>query len=124
MSELNAVPQVDTIYTVVAGDSLSKLAQKFYNDASKYPLIASRNNMDPKSILFIGAKLVIPALTVPEVEVPAPYVQTDDGVITVTSTAKRIPAAPSRSKWWTDLRIWVGVAVLVGGVWYISRRSK
>jgi nucleoid-associated protein YgaU len=31
-------------YTVVAGDTLSKIAQKFYGDAAKFPTICEANN--------------------------------------------------------------------------------
>lgn len=125
MSDLSALPQTDTIYVVKIGDSLSKLAQQFYGDAAKYVLIAQRNNISPSAIITIGQKLVIPALTVPTVEAPAPYVTTDDtGVITVTSTAQRIPSVPARSAWYEDWRIWAAGLGALGLLYYFSRRKR
>ncbi len=43
-------------YTVVAGDTLSELALRFYGDASLYPLIATVNGID---VIAVGQVLVI-----------------------------------------------------------------
>jgi S-formylglutathione hydrolase FrmB len=52
-----------TRYTVVAGDTLSALALRFYGDASLYPLIATASGVaDPDSI-DVGQRLIIPDLT-------------------------------------------------------------
>lgn len=51
-----------TFYTVVAGDSLSKIAKKHYGDAMKYPLIFEANRpmlSDPNKI-YPGQVLRIP----------------------------------------------------------------
>jgi hypothetical protein len=47
-------------YIVQAGDTLSKLAKKFYGDARRFPLIANANFMRATDTLHIGAKLLIP----------------------------------------------------------------
>ena len=50
------------MYTVVAGDSLSKIAKKFYGNASKYPVIFEANKpmlKDPDKI-YPGQVLRIP----------------------------------------------------------------
>jgi nucleoid-associated protein YgaU len=50
-----------TEYTVLKGDTLGKIAQKFYGDAQKYELIVKANPQlnDPKK-LKVGAKIQIP----------------------------------------------------------------
>lgn len=111
---------LNTVYTVVAGDSLSKLAQRFYGDVHAYTRIAERNNLDPQSILLIGQKLVIPAATDPveEVQVTAQHlpatlprggalIDPATGIETVTTTAY---------VWWKDWRWYAaggGVALLL-----------
>jgi nucleoid-associated protein YgaU len=52
------------MYTVVSGDSLSKIAKQFYGDASKYPVIFEANRpmlKDPNKI-YPGQALRIPPL--------------------------------------------------------------
>jgi nucleoid-associated protein YgaU len=50
-------------YTVKAGDSLSKIAQKFYGDASAYTKIfnANRDKLSDPDKIFPGQDLVIPS---------------------------------------------------------------
>ncbi len=51
-----------TIYTVQSGDTLSKIAKKFYGSASKYPVIFEANKpmlTDPDKI-YVGQNLRIP----------------------------------------------------------------
>ena len=53
-----------TFYTVVSGDSLSKIAKEHYGDAMKYPMIFEANRpmlSDPDKI-YPGQVLRIPAL--------------------------------------------------------------
>ena len=50
-------------YTVVAGDSLWKIAQQFYKNGAQYPKIISANPgklKDEKSVIHPGDVLVIP----------------------------------------------------------------
>lgn len=58
-----AAPQ-HKIYHVVAGDTLSKIATKFYGDSGKYDIIyeANKNMMRHAGDLKVGQTLVIPAL--------------------------------------------------------------
>lgn len=52
------------MHTVVSGDSLGKIAKKYYNDASKYPQIFEANKpmlKNPDSI-YVGQVLRIPEL--------------------------------------------------------------
>jgi LysM repeat protein len=48
-------------YTVVGGDSLSKIAKHFYGDASQYQKIADANGIDDPNSIQIGQELTIPA---------------------------------------------------------------
>ena len=49
-------------YTVVAGDSLSKIARHFYGDANKWPRIheANRDQIKNPDLIHPGQKLRIP----------------------------------------------------------------
>ena len=53
--------QSDT-YVVVAGDSLSKIAKRFYGDANKWPRIhdANRDLIKNPDLIHPGQKLTIP----------------------------------------------------------------
>ncbi len=50
------------IYEVVSGDSLSKIAKRFYGDAAKYPRIfeANRDQLKDPNVIKPGQKLRIP----------------------------------------------------------------
>jgi LysM repeat protein len=50
-------------YTVVSGDSLSKIAKHFYGDANKYMKIfeANKDQLDDPNKIQIGQELLIPA---------------------------------------------------------------
>lgn len=49
-------------YVVVAGDSLSKIAKRFYGDASKWPRIheANRDQIKNPDLIHPGQRLKIP----------------------------------------------------------------
>lgn len=51
-----------TSYTVVRGDSLSKIAQKFYGDQGKWVEIAKANNLAKPSVIHAGNVLSIPQI--------------------------------------------------------------
>jgi nucleoid-associated protein YgaU len=58
-------PEEETeYYTVVRGDYLSKIAKKFYGNASKYPVIfeANREVIKDPDLIYPGQKLRIPKL--------------------------------------------------------------
>lgn len=58
---INPEPE-STFYTVKPGDTLSKIAKKYYGSASKYPLIFEANKpmlTDPDKI-YVGQNLRIP----------------------------------------------------------------
>ena len=50
-------------YTVAAGDTLSKISQKFYGDAGKYMKIfeANRDSLSDPNLIKVGQTLKIPA---------------------------------------------------------------
>ncbi|MEO8520170.1 MAG: LysM peptidoglycan-binding domain-containing protein [Acidobacteriota bacterium] len=52
----------DQTYVVVAGDSLSKIAKRFYGDAAKWPQIheANRDQIKNPDLIHPGQKLTIP----------------------------------------------------------------
>jgi hypothetical protein len=52
-------PTVRT-YTVKAGDTLSKIAQSFYGDASQWTRIAEANDLPDPDRISVGQRLVIP----------------------------------------------------------------
>jgi nucleoid-associated protein YgaU len=63
-SSLPLPPPEDTIYTVVAGDSLWKIAQNFLGNGALFPQIIAANPgklKDDKSVIHPGDKLKIPA---------------------------------------------------------------
>ena len=47
-------------YTVVKGDTLWGIAQRFYGNGSRYPEIAKANNISNPNIINVGQKLLIP----------------------------------------------------------------
>jgi nucleoid-associated protein YgaU len=57
------LPVPATIYEVVAGDNLSKIAKKFYGDANKYMKIfeANKDQLKDPNVIQAGQKLKIPA---------------------------------------------------------------
>ena len=58
-----AAPGLAATYTVVKGDSLWKLAQKFYGDGRKWTVIydANRSSIKNGSVIYVGQTLIIPA---------------------------------------------------------------
>lgn len=55
-------PVAPVTYTVKAGDSLWKIAAKFYGDGNKYSLIADANDINEKKPVYAGMRLSIPPL--------------------------------------------------------------
>jgi len=52
-----------TTYTVVKGDHLGKISQKFYNRGDLWPAIAKENNLSNPSLIEAGTELKIPNLS-------------------------------------------------------------
>jgi len=51
------------LYTVAEGDSLSSIAQKFYGDLYRWPLILEYNNLANPDLIEVGMVLKIPKVT-------------------------------------------------------------
>lgn len=49
-----------TTYTLQRGDTLGRVAARFYGDASKYPVIQRANNIANPSRIWVGQVLIIP----------------------------------------------------------------
>ena len=47
-------------HTVVKGDTLWAIAQKYYGNGSRYPEIAKANNISNPDVISVGQKLLIP----------------------------------------------------------------
>lgn len=58
-----------TTYTVQPGDSLSKIARRYYNDPYRYTVIQNANNIPPPGRIWVGQVLIIPTVASPT---PAP----------------------------------------------------
>jgi len=58
-----AAPPQAEIYTVVAGDSLSKIAKRVYGDANQWRRIfeANRDQIENPDLIRVGQKLKIPS---------------------------------------------------------------
>jgi nucleoid-associated protein YgaU len=58
----NTLPVPETIYEVVGGDTLSKIAKHFYGDANKYMTIfeANKDQLSDPNKIKVGQKLRIP----------------------------------------------------------------
>jgi len=79
-------------YTVVAGDTLGKIGQKFHVN---YMKIAKANNMDPNAKLYVGKKLVIPeAKAAPDTAKSAAPKKKAAGKSTAPKAADKTPAVP------------------------------
>jgi nucleoid-associated protein YgaU len=52
--------QPGTSYTVVAGDTLSKIAKRFYGDANHYPAIAKASGISNPDLIKVGQVITLP----------------------------------------------------------------
>ncbi len=50
-------------YTVAKGDTLGKIAKRFYGDAKRFPLIVAANAIADPDKLQVGQRLVVPDAT-------------------------------------------------------------
>lgn len=57
-----ATPAEGTEYTVVAGDCLWNLAYKYYGSGAYFGVIAEANGIKDPALIYVGQKLIIPAL--------------------------------------------------------------
>lgn len=58
--EIGATPR--ELYTIVGGDTLSKISKKYYNNANMYYVIAEKNNIENPDWIFPGQIIVIPEI--------------------------------------------------------------
>ena len=56
------IPGLTKKYKVVAGDTLSELAERFYGDSSLFTLIAAANKLPDPDFIKVGQILRIPDL--------------------------------------------------------------
>lgn len=86
-------------YTVQRGDTLGRIAQKFYGDPHKYTLIQSANNIVDAGRIWVGQVLLIPGAAAPAPAVPTATVTTaPPPPVTVAPpvpTVSPSPAAPA-----------------------------
>jgi LysM repeat protein len=88
-------PTPVTTYKVQSGDTLGRIAQKFYGDASKYPLIQKANNLTGGNI-WVGQTLVIPPLEgVVPTPTPAPTPAPAPAPVTAPVFTGAPPAKPA-----------------------------
>ena len=52
-----------TTYTIQRGDTLGRIAAKFYGNASKYPIIQRANNIANPNRIWVGQVLIIPSIS-------------------------------------------------------------
>lgn len=83
---------VPTTYTIQRGDTLGKIARRFYGDARKYPLIQQANNITDPGRIWVGQVLVIPPV--------AGMTSSASNTTSATSTPSRTstPAVPTTSR--------------------------
>ena len=61
-----------TVYTVVRGDTLFSIAQRFYGDGMKFGIIAQANGISNPDRIFPGQVLRIPDIAPPPPPPPPP----------------------------------------------------
>src|SRR3989442_4358551 len=112
-------------YTVRPGDTLGKIAKKFYGDARRFTLIVSANSIVNPDKLTVGKELVIPDVPAVVSGEPAPA-ETPAATVTVAVAAASPTAKLNeqrlvqghtilaiRGPSMTDLCAYAGIAVLV-----------
>ncbi len=90
---LTIVSQADEQYVVRSGDSLSKIAQKFYGDPMKWTLIYSKNKnlIQDRDQLKIGWRLIIPS----QAAKPSRVTEAKNGSTSLKSTVVRLVTGDS-----------------------------
>ncbi len=58
--EIGTTPR--ELYTIVEGDTLSKISKRYYTDANRYNAIAEENNLENPDWIFPGQVIVIPEI--------------------------------------------------------------
>jgi hypothetical protein len=108
-------------YTVKSGDTLGKIARKFYGDAARFPLIVAANHIGNPDRLPIGSQLVIPDVGIAVTPPPSP-VPVLTAVSSATSPTAKLneqrftqlcPSVATRGRAMVDLCAHAGLAILV-----------
>ncbi len=86
-----------TTYTIQRGDTLGRIAAKFYGNAQQYPLIQRANNISNPSRIWVGQVLIIPATgsTTPAKSTPAPTSTPSTPTPKPTKPSAPTPSKPS-----------------------------
>ena len=85
-----------TAYTVQRGDSLGRIAARFYGDGRKYPIIQRANNIANPSRIWVGQVLIIPPMSGPAPNpVPAPPAPVSPPPTPAPSPPAPLPTAPT-----------------------------
>jgi N-acetylmuramoyl-L-alanine amidase len=93
---------VPTTYTVQRGDTLGRIAARFYGDARKYPLIQRANNIANPSRIWVGQVMIIPPITgIAPAPAPPPT------LVPTVPSAPGLPSAPRGAPQQPSIR-WVG----------------
>jgi D-alanyl-D-alanine carboxypeptidase/LysM domain len=108
-------------YTVKSGDTLGKIAKKFYADPARFPLIVAANHIGNPDRLAVGSQLVIPDVGIPvtpptlPLQVPSPPTSSSDRTTQLNEQrfAQLCPSAATRGRAMVDLCTHAGLAVLV-----------
>lgn len=67
-------------YTVKSGDTMGKIAKKFYGDAAMYKLLAAYNGITDPNVIILGQRLDIPSKAELAGKPPPDIVQEDFGL--------------------------------------------
>jgi len=103
-------------YTVQSGDTLGKIAKRFYSDAAKYPLIVAANAIADPDQLLVGQSLVIPDAAVAAAGVNAGAPPANLGskrALSEQRLAKLHPGLASRGRAMLDACAQSGLAIMV-----------
>jgi len=103
-------------YTVQPGDTLGKIAKRFYGDPAKYPLIVAANAIANPDELLVGQSLVIPDAAVAAAGVNAAAPPANLGskrALSEQRLAKLHPGLASRGRAMLDACAQSGLAIMV-----------
>ncbi|WP_222937508.1 LysM peptidoglycan-binding domain-containing protein [Spartinivicinus ruber] len=84
-------------HTVVAGDTLGRIAKQYYGDAMRYPEIAKANHLEDINRLEIGQQLVIPGIdkaqpaAKQQTTISEPEGETADSLISLSQLEQILP---------------------------------
>src|SRR5262245_49894508 len=114
-----------TRYKVRSGDTLGRIAKKFYGDAQRFPLIVAANRIPNPDRLTVGQELIIPDAAVAMSALASPLPAPGSGAAAPPSPADRLttlteerlslvhPGLGSRGRTLMALCAQAGIAILV-----------